>query len=40
MKYQFEFDTDITRDRMKMEIEEYITDYIIENRNNKLDKIL
>lgn len=40
LKYQFEFDTNEVRGLLKYELEEYITDYIIERRNDKLNKIL
>ena len=40
MKYQFEFDTEKTRDQIEFELINYITDFIIENRNNKIDQII
>lgn len=40
MKYQFEFDTRETRSFLEEELKSCITDFIIDNRNKKIDKIL
>jgi len=40
LKYQFEFDTQLTREQLERELKEYITNFIIDNRNKKIDQIL